>query len=71
MNKEMEAEDIIKDMQDVGFLTVPEIREMLVMGKKNKKTSKRIEAIIALIIKSDDYKEMCIDNGYEYTEDCE
>lgn len=64
MSKEIEAEDIIKDMKDVGFLTIPEVREMLVMGKKSKKTDKRIEAIIELISKDDVYKDMCRENGY-------
>lgn len=54
--REKEAIEIVTDLEEAGFLTIDEIREMLVLGTKDKKTSKRIEEILLLIEKNRRYK---------------
>lgn len=54
--REKEAVEIIGDLEEAGFLTIPEIRHMLVLGTKHQKTNERIEDILSLIAKNKKYK---------------
>lgn len=55
---EKEAIEIITDLEDVGFLEIDEIREMLVMGTKDRKTNERIEDTLMYIAKNKKYKKL-------------
>ena len=53
--RQKEAVEIVEDLEVAGFLTIPEIREMLIMGTKNRKTTSRIEEILGYIEKDRRY----------------
>ena len=53
--RQKEAVEIVGDLEVAGFLTIPEIREMLIMGTKNRKTTSRIEEILGYIEKDRRY----------------
>ena len=55
MGVKSEAKDIIEDMKQVGVLNINEIREMLILGETNKKTNKKIEAILSIISTDEEY----------------
>lgn len=56
--REKEAIDIISDLDEAGFLTIDEIREILILGTKHKKTSERIEDILKRIEKNKRYNQL-------------
>lgn len=56
--REKEAVEIIGDLEEAGFLTIEEIREILILGTKHKKTSERIEDILKRIEKNKKYKQL-------------
>lgn len=55
-SREKEAVEIVSDLEEAGFLTLDEIREMLILGTKDKKTNNRIEGILKIISKNKRYQ---------------
>ena len=55
---EKTAVEIIGEIEEAGYITIDEIREMLVLGTKRKRTTARIEAILKAIEKNKKYKQL-------------